>query len=73
MISVEFSSNNQDQPSKTTVKPLIERHPVFSKIAVSDLLTGFLAVTIASSEIHFLLFFFFLLHANADAERGISR
>ena len=54
-----------------TVKPLIERHPVFSKIAVSDLLTR-IPLRLLSLLQRSIFSFFFLFHANADAERDFG-
>ena len=59
-----------------TVKPLIERHPVFLKITVRDICLcnypGFPGGYYRFFRDPFYLVFFFLFHANADAERGIS-
>ena len=55
-----------------TVKPLTERHPVFSKIAVNDLLIQIPLWLLLLLQRSIFSCFFFLLHADADAERGIS-
>ena len=54
-----------------TVKPLIERHPVFLKIAVSDLLTR-IPLQLLPLLQRSIFSCFFLFHANTNAERGIS-
>ena len=56
------------------VKPLIESHPVFSKIAVSNLLTQIPLRLLLLLQRSIFSCFFFLFHADADAdaERGIS-
>ena len=63
---------NKNKVCQHTIKPLIECHPVFSKITVSNLLTQIPLRLLSLLQRSIFSWFFFLFHANADAERGIS-